>query len=464
MSTHPDIDRAMLAMRQHQFAQAGTLLLDLLDKQPANVPARWLLIQSLEARQELAEVQEQLRMLLIHVRKDLAAIDAIAAHVRERGYPLDHVIQAYRKHLKANPQSANAAFNCAYNLTRVARFEEAISEYERALQIGISGPEEVHLNIANIWMDHLHDQERATAHLETALQLNPRYSSAHYNLGNISERQGDRDAARLNFKRCLELDPDNQSALARLADTQHFTSSDDPLLSRLEAAAMRNDNSDVQMAIGKAYEQLGRFDEAWAHFRTGNKLDAAQAPAYREGTNERFSDLIATTCTGEWLNQFAGQSHQPLFICGKFRSGSTLLEQMLAAHPKFVAGGESEFFSAAGRPGVSRIPERPGKSAGGGGPDLVRTTPVQVEKLFGEAGIVTDKRPDNVRYLGLIKAILPSARIIITERDWRDVATSVFSVRLGPGQTYATNLKFIRHAMQQQERLVDHWSRCWAIA
>ena len=77
--------------------------------------------------------------------------------------------------------------------------------------------------------------------------------------------------------------------------------------------------------------------------------------------------------------------------------------------------------------------------------------------VFGESPKLTDKRPDNFLYLGLIKAVLPSARFVVTERDWRDVATSIFSVRLAGGQNYATDLRHIRHYVGQQKALVDHW-------
>ncbi len=70
---------------------------------------------------------------------------------------------------------------------------------------------------------------------------------------------------------------------------------------------------------------------------------------------------------------------------------------------------------------------------------------------------MTDKRPDNFLYVGLIKAVLPSAKIVVTERDWRDVATSIYSVRLGPSQPYATSLEDISHYIGLQTKLVDHW-------
>jgi len=80
-----------------------------------------------------------------------------------------------------------------------------------------------------------------------------------------------------------------------------------------------------------------------------------------------------------------------------------------------------------------------------------------LQKLLGQSTRLTDKRPDNFLYIGLIKAVLPSAKIVVTERDWHDVATSIFSTRLGASQNYATSLENIRHYIGLQTELVDHW-------
>jgi tetratricopeptide (TPR) repeat protein len=423
----------------------------------SDLQARWLLVQSLERQKDTEGVLEQLRLLLAHVRNDLPAIDQIAGHMRQRQYPLDHVLRAYKKYLAYQPNSANAAFNYAYNLSRAAQFETAITQYERALELGISAPEEVHLNIANICMDHLHAHDRARAQLGKALTLNPNYSSAYYNLGNLAEQEGDRAEARRNFEKCVQIDPANESALARLADTQKIEQRDDALLTRLAATARNSNNSDVHFALGKAYEQLGDFELAWQSFSRGNALDERDMPGYKPAAAEEYFDRIATQCNGDWLRQYEGASSEPVFICGMFRSGSTLLEQMLAAHPGFVAGGESEFFP---RLVAREFPDYPQ------GLDTISEKKLrswqqqharQSVKLFGESARQTDKRPDNFLYIGLIKAILPAAKFVVTERDWRDIATSVYSVRLGPSQTYATSLKNIRHYVGLQTKLINHW-------
>lgn len=457
MTSNPDLQQAMNAIRRLQYDEAIALLSQLLASQPSNRPARWMLVQSLESQQKTDSALEQLRLLLIHVKKDLAGIDQIAEHMRQRRYPLDYVLRAYKKYLVYEPRSAIATFNYAYNLAKDAQFEIAIKYYERALELGIAMPEEVHLNIANIYMDHLHTHDRAREHLEKALVLNPVYSSAYYNLGNLSEQEGNREEASENFEKSLQADPANESALARLADTQTFAELNDPLLTKLVATAQRSDNSDIQHALGKAYEQLGKFEMAWDHFSKANALDARILPAYDPARTEAAFDHIMSQCDSKWLSQFENVSSEAVFICGMFRSGSTLLEQMLASHPGFVAGGESEFFP---RLIAREFPDYPR------GLDDISIEALrgwqqqhseQTKQLSGVSSRLTDKRPDNFLYIGLIKAILPGAKFLVTERDWRDVATSIYSVRLGANQSYSTGLKNIRHYIELQSELINHW-------
>ncbi|HNP62801.1 MAG TPA: sulfotransferase [Woeseiaceae bacterium] len=457
MTIQADIRQAVSAIKQQRFDEATELLSQVLKRHPGNLDARWLQIRTLERLDDYAGALDQLRQLLIHVKKNLPAIDQVADHMRQKRYPLGHLLKAYESYLAIQHGSANARFNYAYNLAKDGQFAAAIRQYEQTLKLGVDAPEEVHLNIANIYMDHLQAADKAKSHLESALELNPEYTSAYYNLGNLYEQQGRREEARQNFECCLQHDAGNEAALARLADTQVFTRRDDPLLARLIAAAENGTSIDIQFALGKAYEQLGDFDAAWAHFSKGNKLDGQSAPAYHPKIVESRFERIMSAGHCSPPERVDDPDNAPVFICGMFRSGSTLLEQILASHPRFVAGGESEFFPRL----VAR--EFPAFPSGLESiePEKLRAWRQQhedhIRELFGEGTRPTDKRPDNFLYIGLIKAVLPTARFVVTERDWRDIATSVYSVRLGPGQAYATTLVDIRHYIGLQAGLIDHW-------
>ena len=227
---------------------------------------------------------------------------------------------------------------------------------------------------------------------------NPAYSSAYYNLGNLSEQEGNREGARKNFEKSLQADPANESAFARLAAPQTLVALAAPLLPRLVATAHSSDNSDVQHAVGKAYEQLGKSELAWDHFSKGNASDKRIMPAYDPARTEADFEHIMTQCNREWLSQFESVSSETVFICGMFRSGSTLLEQMLASHPGFVAGGESEFFPRLIAREFSDYPRGLDNISIEALRDWKQKHSEQSKKLFGESARVTDKRPDNFLY------------------------------------------------------------------
>ena len=401
--------------------------------------------------------ESDIQSLLKRAGNNLSAIDQLAAYLLQRAYPLRQVLKAYQDYLAQRPGSANAAFNYAYYLSKDGQFEAAVDMYLASLKFGIGTPEEVHLNIANIYMDHLKNGEKSRQHLHQSLDLNPAYASAYYNLGNLSEQDGNRSEATRCFEQCLKFDPANEAALARLADAHRFLNENDPLLARLAASAKHSHNSDVHFALGRAYEQLAGFDKAWWHFSRANELDKPTLPVYDPAQTEAVFHRIMSQCNAQWLTAFQGKSEENVFICGMFRTGSTLLEQVLAAHPEFVAGGESQFFPRLVAREFRKFPQ---------GLDSITTKKIHswkeqhsglLKKLFGESIRVTDKRPDNFLHIGLIKAVLPSAKFVVTQRDWRDIATSVFSTRLGAGQNYATSLKNIRHYIGLQTELIDHW-------
>lgn len=400
---------------------------------------------------------DRLQSYLQQNRTSLPAINQAAQLLQQSAFPLDNALLAYQAFLERQPSIANAAFNYAWYLAKNGQFEMAIDQYRRALSLGVAQPEEAHLNIANIYMDHLHSHELAEAEFESALAINPRYAGAYHNLGNLAEQLGNREEAALFFEKCLAIDPGNESALARLSDTHRFQDKSDPLLTRLESRALTSRNSDLHFALGSAFNQLADYDSAWRHFSTANDLDRATLPTYNGEKTESWFKQIRAHCNADWINGFGGESDSPVFICGMFRTGSTLLEQVLAAHPGFTAGGESEFIPRLVLREFHDYPFGMDEIA----PDELRKwrneeTERSLRLTNGKTRL-TDKRPDNFLFLGLIRAILPSAKFVVTERDWRDTALSIFSTRLGTGQNYATRLADIRHYIGLQSRLIDHW-------
>jgi len=149
-------------------------------------------------------------------------------------------------------------------------------------------------------------------------------------------------------------------------------------------------------------------------------------------------------------------STDPLvFVCGMFRSGSTLLEQILAAHPALASGGEFDFFQRR----LSAYPDAMLSLDAAAAAQLGADYRAELAASFGAGVRVIDKRPDNILYLGLIKALFPNARILVTQRQPLDVSLSVFFQSLDASQPYANDLFDIAHYYSQQQRLLQHWQQ-----
>lgn len=379
-----------------------------------------------------------------------------------RSGDFEGAIPAYRALLALRPGLPNSWFNLAMSLRLTRHYEEALAAFAQALAAGIDEPEEVHLRRAVIFSDHLGDSAAAEAELEAALALNPGYVPALLNLGNLHEDRGEWAEARAACERVLALDPWNALAMARLAGLAAISGPDDPLLARMRAriaspATSAADCADIAFALGAALDKLGAYDEAFATYAAANEAsrEMLEAPYDRRAQEQLVDRLIAAFPEAEGGEAVAGV---PLFICGMFRSGSTLAEQILARHSGVVAGGEIDALPALIE---ARLRPYPEAVAGADLPTLRTAYLAEASARHPAGTLLTDKRPDNFLHIGLIKRLFPNARIVHTVRDAPDNMLSVYFLHAGPALAYASDLGDIAHYRGQYLRLMAHWRRLW---
>jgi len=375
---------------------------------------------------------------------------------------MNSIKQAVKAYQEARGAAASGGapddhYNHGYWAARLGLWKEAIHAYHRALAFGVTKPEEVWLNIGSIYSERLQQLDKALEALNESLKLNPDYTAAMFNHGHLAEQYGDRDAAHDWFAQVLAREPDNLTALARLADATVFEHSDDPLLAQLRALAPTSNDPDVLLSLAAAEERLQHFDAAWQAMNAANAIDRQQAPPYPREKMAELNGLakqIAIPAAESQQNEVGG----PVFICGMFRTGSTLLEQLLAAHGAFYPLGESDFWprriAAAGGGMVFPAREASADEASKWRADHQQ----MLSALVPADKIATDKRPDNIYQIHLLGQLLPTARFVITRRDWRDTLVSVFGTRLHPQHGYANDVR----ATRAQIRLVDDLADTWA--
>jgi tetratricopeptide (TPR) repeat protein len=388
---------------------------------------------------------------------------------------LREAIGAYQQALALRADLPDAWYNLAVLLRRTGQFSVALACYQHALNRGVAQPEEVHLNRGVIYSDCLHQYDAAERELVTALALNPTYVPALFNLANLQEDQGRASDARATYEKILTVQPLNADALARYAGLNNFDGPDDPLIRRLEQMLTAPGVSDAERAtlgfsLGRALDSCGAYAAAFKAYTEANRHSRASAPPGsgiydRRAEEEHIDRLIAAFPTPQPAGAGAADARsahpatqpQPIFICGMFRSGSTLIEQLIADQASVTPGGELEFLPNLARTALAPFPESLAALSPANLNSLAALYLQALAERFPGAHRVSDKRPDNFLYIGLIKRLFPNAKIVHTKRDPLDNCLSIFFLHLDPQMSYALDLADIGHHYAQYRRLMQHW-------
>ncbi len=197
---------------------------------------------------------------------------------------------------------------------------------------------------------------------------------------------------------------------------------------------------DLNFGLGKGFDDCGNYDVAFERYQAGNTFSQERMGKYDRLAQESATVKLVTGFSSQSLRNIEPVSEaQPLFICGMYRSGTTLIEQMLAAHPDIVAGGEIHFFDRESLQFAS-IPKESQRE------ELAQQYLDLLQSYFPGAHRVTNKMPDNFLYLGLIKALFPNAKIIHTQRNMLDNCLSIYFQQIGGKQRqYGNDLMDIAH-------------------
>jgi tetratricopeptide (TPR) repeat protein len=405
------------------------------------------------------------------------AQEALALH---RAGRVAEAIDAYTRLLAEWPASPDCWYNLAVLQRQQSNYSAALLSYAEALVHHVAEPEAAHLNRSVIYSDYLQQPESAERELLAALHLNPNYVPALFNLAGLHEDLGRKEAAEEIYERMLKLTGDSPEILARYANLRTFLHAGDPLISRLQRALRQPgiapaDCASVGFALGRALDACGVYDEAFLAYQAANHASRRSAgPGFRpydraamELLVERIIRAFPSRPNLTAASPSRRDSPQPIFICGMFRSGSTLVEQLLAGHPEVAAAGELDFLPRAIEMRLNPYPESVATtSAGASMAHLNRLAAEYIallRSLAAGAPFVTDKRPDNFLYIGLIKLMLPQARIIHTTRDALDNCLSVYFLHLDQGMSYALDLADIGHYFMQYRRLMGHWKNLFAF-
>jgi tetratricopeptide (TPR) repeat protein len=351
----------------------------------------------------------------------------------------------------------------AHVLMEAGRLEEALAAARQAKAMAPERSDRALLEARLLLL--LGDTPAALETLAAARARDPENPAIYLHLGTALKVAGQFDQARAALDRALKLDPRQAEAYASLAEITRFTP-DHPLLAAMDRLAGELQRQPVgvpaplHFALGKALDDAGEPDKAFHHFAQGNAVLSRRVP-YSEALTLAMMEKLTALFTAEAVAALAAdgsQSELPVFIVGLPRSGTTLVEQILASHPEVAAAGEVRYLPQAADPvlGLSSGLDNAALELSGmariAGDYLARLEP----RAKGRRR-VTDKLPANALLIGLIAAALPRARIILCRRDLMDVGLSCFAAGFGERMPFATDLGALGRYIRAHERLMAHW-------
>lgn len=380
----------------------------------------------------------------------------------------DDALPAFRRALALAPEHPQILRGLAETEYALEHHVEALALYER---MPFSGqPDDVGLFLRlSQCRRRAGLPERALTVVLEGLQAYPDEALLWLELGWVQEDLGDAEEAQAAYARAHALRPGwGDPVAASIALLRARTP--DALLQDAEALLAQGHLSEYEQAylhyvLGKRDDALGAYAEAAQHWSSANALrrrvdsvfDRAEFSAKVDASIEALSADVLHARHADALHD-----QRPIFVVGMPRSGTTLVEQILAAHPLAHGCGEST--------GIVTIAQNASEGTGLRWPQDVAGFSVEwMRQRAGEylhlvsktaadgATRLVDKQPYNFLHVGLIAMLFADARIVWCRRDPRDVVLSIFSESFSPLSAYATDLDDIRFFIGEQERLMRHW-------
>ena len=436
-------------------------------------PDRGAIVEAMELNRsgETAKSEKILRGLLRRNPEHLDALRLMGVHCARKELYND-AEAFFRRAVDLAPDFWLAWINLGAALNEQQKFDQADAAYKRALELKPRSVFTLEKLGANSLFDGRHDD--AIRWLDAALERDPAHFPSLLCLGHVLKTVGRQQEAIDAYRRCAAAKPDFGEAWWSLANLKTFRFKEPEvrvMKKQLETVSGTTGGEDsviaFSFALGKAFEDRGKYGTAFEHYSRGNARKRPRLnydPIEFQRTNDRIVDVF----TREFFERRAGQGcgdDSPILIVGLPRSGSTLLEQILASHSLVEGTSELHYLlRIATETGLTRsdgirYPEcmlelKPHRFR-----DLGREYIENTMRHRSGARHFTDKMPNNFTGIGFLHAILPNARVIDARRHPLDSCLGSFKQLFARGQIFTYDLYDLAHCYIQYTRLMDHWNQ-----
>jgi tetratricopeptide (TPR) repeat protein len=362
------------------------------------------------------------------------------------------------------------SFEPLINLGIIQHGEGYLSDAQLSLESAILIKSEDPKAFIALGLVHIdqNDFPKANTALHQSLTLAPDNVEANVKMAYLRSAQNKIEKSVEFYRKAVELDQFCSEAHHGLALIQKQNEVTADIL-RMESTynsigLSEYDRMIMAYALGKCFDDLGQYNKAFDFFRVANQIQrknssytAENLATFFERHKKGFSRRFLENCNEDSLDE-----NTPIFIVGMPRSGTSLVEQILASHPEVYGAGEVEYtriivdgiISKTGKPFPQDIDKIPVAL-------LVELGRLYIDKLknnAGEANRVCDKLPHNFLRIPLIAALMPNAKIIHCDRKPIDVCLSIFQNYFSEAHGYSTNLKELGIYFNHHKDLMNHWN------
>ena len=378
---------------------------------------------------------------------------------------LDESVKCYEKALAIKPDYAEANNNLGVTLHELGQLNEAIKSYEQAIEIK-SDYAEAHNNLGNT-LRELSLLETALKYYEQALAIKPDYAQAYHNLGIVFKELGQPDASLKSYEKAVAIKPDYVKAHHSISFLKKCTEND-PQITQMQSLLSagnlsQSDRKHLCFALSKANEDLGKQDEFFEYLHEGNRLRKEELDYSLDKDQKVFSIIKKMFKTPKSLS-YEASTIQPIFIVSLPRSGTTLVEQIIASHQAVYGAGELTTLGNLITPIIEDFSTHNKNSLTKKDFLSIRQQYLDALSVFNAPeDVITDKMPLNFQYIGFILSAFPEAKIVHLKRDARATCWSIYRryfFRVGNGWAnhgWAYNLDDLAGFYGLYTDLMDFW-------
>jgi len=353
-------------------------------------------------------------------------------------------------------------------LGQLARYAEARGSFLRALELE---PDNARARFGLAKAYYLAgDYDEAIGNYRLALKLDAGLYEAHFDMGNALRIMGDRKGAEAAFRNAIAVLPDYPAAYFALSKVKIFSDTDADVKAMEDLLEKQGVSVQGQVflhfSLAKAFEEMKDYDAAFEHLEAGNRINRGTYTYDISSHEDLFRGIkeVFTPALFERLECVAKDDRTPVFIIGMPRSGTTLVEQILSAHPSVYGAGELHELNRIivgdiQAAGAGRFPWAVAGLSADKIEDFASRYKHFLRAIDPDSPYIVDKNPSNFILVGMIRLLFPYARVIHCTRDPVDTCLSVYKQYFSSPRSYAYDLVELGRYYRLYADLMSYWHR-----